>query len=95
VDDSPTSHLIFSPQHNRKVPSGKEEGNSPMRRYRIVVRGEFGDLLSNAFSDTRVEIAQGKTVLTADVADNAGLFGILDRLRNFAVELESFNEVGS
>jgi hypothetical protein len=65
-----------------------------MKRYRIEVRGEFGDLLSNAFSELRIETAHGKTVLTADVDDNSGLYGILDRLRDFAIEVVSFSEVG-
>jgi hypothetical protein len=64
-----------------------------MKRYRIVVRGEFGELLSNAFADFRIETGQGETVLTADVVDSSQLYGILDRLRDFAVEVVRFREV--
>jgi hypothetical protein len=66
-----------------------------MKRYRIEVRGEFGDLLSNAFSELQIETAGGRTVLTADVVDSSGLYGILDRLGDFAIEVVSFREVGA
>jgi hypothetical protein len=64
-----------------------------MRRYRIVARGEFGALLSNAFSELHVRTGDGETVLTADVVDSAGLYGILDRLRDFAIDVVDFREV--
>jgi hypothetical protein len=64
-----------------------------MKRYRIVVRGEFGELLSNAFADFRIETGQGETVLTGDMVDGSQLYGVLDRLRDFAVEIVRFREV--
>ena len=64
-----------------------------MKSYQIVVRGEFGALLSQAFSDLKIEPIQGETVLTAVDVDSSGLYRILDRLRDFAVEIESFREV--
>jgi len=70
-------------------------GADDMRRYRIVVRGEFGPLLSNAFSDLLIETRSGETVLTAEVVDSSGLYGILDRLGDFAVEVVSFRDVSS
>jgi hypothetical protein len=66
-----------------------------MKRYRIVVRGEFGELLCNAFADFRIETGQGETVLTADVVDSSQLYGILDRLRDFAVDVVRFREVAT
>jgi hypothetical protein len=65
-----------------------------MKRYRIVVRGEFGELTSIAFSEFSIETGHGKTVLTADVEHRAAIHGILDRLRDFAIEVESVREVG-
>jgi hypothetical protein len=73
----------------------KREWSAEMKRYRIVVRGEFGELLSNAFADFRIETGQGETVLTADVVDSSQLYGILDRLRDFAVEVVRFREVAT
>jgi hypothetical protein len=63
------------------------------RRYRIVVRGEFGELLSSAFAGISVLRHRGTTILTADVADSAEFYGVLDRLRDFAIEVVSVNEI--
>jgi hypothetical protein len=65
-----------------------------MRRYRIVIRGEVGELVSNAFSDLQIETGHGESVLTADVADGAGLYRILDRLSDLAIEVVGFHEIG-
>ena len=66
-----------------------------MRRYRIVVKGEIGDLLASAFSDMTIEAGKGKTVLTTAEVDWSGLHRILDHLRDFAIEIDSFHEVGA
>ena len=71
----------------------EQKGASKRRRYRIVVRGEFGDLLSSAFGDMTAHPHQGTTILTADVADLSEFYGVLDRLRDFAIELVSVNEL--
>lgn len=62
-------------------------------RYRIVVRGEFGEILSAAFPDVSVEPGEGQTVLTVTVADDQELYGIVDRLRDFATSIVSISEV--
>ena len=71
----------------------EQRGVSQRRRYRIVVRGEFGDLLSSAFGEMTTQPHQGTTILTADVADLSEFYGVLDRLRDFGIELVSVNEV--
>jgi len=63
------------------------------RRYRIVVKGEFGELLSSAFSEMTTLPKDGTTILLADVADLSEFYGVLDRLRDFAIELVSVNEL--
>lgn len=63
------------------------------RQFRIVVRREFGDRLCAAFDGIPIEIGDGRTVLTATVADDSELHGLLDRLRDFAVELVSLTEI--
>jgi hypothetical protein len=73
----------------------EQRGASHRRRYRIVVRGEFGDLLSSAFGEMTAQPHQGTTILTADVADMSEFYGVLDRLRDFAIELVSVNELHS
>ena len=66
---------------------------SQRRRYRIVVRGEFGELLASAFSEMTALPRNGTTILMADVADSSEFYGVLDRLRDFAIELVSVNEL--
>jgi hypothetical protein len=60
-------------------------------RYRIVVRGEFGELLTAAFSALEVETVEGRTVLLASVRDAQELYGLIDRLRDHGIEIESVN----
>jgi hypothetical protein len=64
-----------------------------MRTYRIVVRGEIGELVANAFRGLRIETGHGQTVLTGEVVDAAALYGILDHLRDLAIEVVSLREV--
>jgi hypothetical protein len=64
-----------------------------MRSYRIVVRGEFGDLLSSAFSELHAEPVEGETVLTANVGKSVDLYSILEHLRDFGIEFVSVREV--
>jgi len=71
----------------------EQRGVSQRRRYRIVVRGEFGDLLSSAFGEMTAQPHLGTTIMTADVADLSEFYGVLDRLRDFGIELVSVNEV--
>ncbi len=56
-------------------------------RYRITVRGEFGELLTTAFADVDVRIGQGTTVLIADLRDSEELYGLLDRLRDHGIRI--------
>lgn len=71
----------------------EQKGVSQRRRYRIVVRGEFGELLSSAFGEMSALPHQGTTILMADVADLSEFYGVLDRLRDFSIELVSVNEL--
>jgi hypothetical protein len=50
---------------------------------RIVVRGEFGPLLAAALPDCEISTISGETHIVAYVRDEAELFGIVERLRDF------------
>jgi hypothetical protein len=71
----------------------EQKGVTQRKKYRIVVRGEFGELLSSAFDEMTAKPHQGTTILTADVADLSEFYGVLDRLRDFSIELVSVNEL--
>jgi hypothetical protein len=49
---------------------------------RIVVRGEFGPLVGAALPECEFAVLSGETHLTAQVRDEAELFGLLERLRD-------------
>jgi hypothetical protein len=65
---------------------------TPKRTYCIVVRGEFGELLKTAFEHLPLQVGNGTTTLLASVADQAELHGVMERLRDFAIELVSVQE---
>jgi hypothetical protein len=64
-------------------------------RYRIVVRGRLGEAFRDAFDGMRLHVEGGTTVLDGCIADQAQLYGVLDRLRDLALELVRVEEVGS
>ena len=64
---------------------GSEEHVKP-KWYRIVVRGRVSKRYAAAFDGVSVRPGQGETVLVGEL-DQAGLYGLLDRLRDFGLEL--------
>jgi hypothetical protein len=56
---------------------------------RIVVRGEFGPLLAAALPECQIAVVSGETHITAQVRDEAELFGVLERLRDLGAALVS------
>ena len=61
------------------------------RRYEIVVRGRLSKRYESAFDGVTLEPRQGETRLLADLADQSQLYGLLNRLRDFGIELVSVN----
>ena len=65
------------------------------RRYRIVLRGRLGERFESAFDGMMLEPGRGQTVLVGEVRDQAHLYGLLDRLRDFGIELLAVEAVGT
>ena len=61
--------------------------------YRITVRGRLSERLASAFDPFSLEHASGRTVLVGAVEDQAHLYGILDRIRDFGLELLRVEEL--
>lgn len=61
--------------------------------YRITVRGRLSERFASAFEGMKLEVAPGMTVLVGELRDQAALYGILQRLRDFGVELVAFEEI--
>jgi len=57
------------------------------RRYRIVLRGRLSERFESAFDGMTLEHGPNRTVLVGDVRDQAQLYGLLDRLQEFGIEL--------
>jgi hypothetical protein len=69
------------------------DNDSSRRRYDIVVRGRLSRRYECAFDGVTLEPCSGETKLHAEVADQSQLYGLLNRLRDFGIELVSVNAV--
>jgi hypothetical protein len=56
-------------------------------RYRIVLRGRLSKRFESAFEGMTLEHAPGRTVLSGQIRDQAQLYGVLDQVRDFGIEL--------
>jgi hypothetical protein len=61
--------------------------------YRITVRGRLSDRFASAFEGMVLEAANGDTVLVGPIDDQGQLHGLLDRLRDFGLELVRLEQV--
>jgi len=63
------------------------------QRYEIVVRGRLSSRYESAFDGVTLVPDNGQTTLRADLADQSQLYGLLNRLRDFGIELVSVNAI--
>ena len=61
-------------------------------RYTIIVRGRLGERFADAFPGVSMVPGHGQTRLDTEPLDQSQLHGLLERLRNVAIELISFQE---
>jgi hypothetical protein len=61
--------------------------------YEILVQGELSEALASTLGARKFEPRAGKTLIVVEVVDQAHLHGILERLRDLAIEIERFNTV--
>ena len=62
------------------------------KRHTIIVEGRLGQRFGAAFPGTSLGAKDGKTRLDTEPLDQSQLHGLLERLRNFAIELISVHE---
>ena len=55
--------------------------------YRIIVKGRLSERFASAFAGMALETGDGTTSLIGPVRDQSQLFGILERVRAFGLEL--------
>ncbi len=65
------------------------------RPYRIILRGECGQLMAAVLDGLEIESFQGWTSVMALVRDESELYGLLDRFQDFALHVVSVNELGT
>jgi hypothetical protein len=63
-------------------------------RYRIVLRGCLSERFATTFDGMALKPGPDQTVLVGDVRDQAHLYGLLDRLRDFGIELVAVEPAG-
>ena len=63
------------------------------QRYEIVVRGRLSGRYESVFDGVTLVPRNGRTTLRAELADQSQLYGLLNRLRDFGIELVSVNMV--
>jgi hypothetical protein len=61
-------------------------------RYRVIVSGSLGETTRTAFEDLCVEPNGVNTGLTGEL-DQAGLYGVLDRIQAFGLELVALSRL--
>jgi hypothetical protein len=69
------------------------QGATQPIRYRVVVRGRLGRTLADAFGHLELDSSGGESSLTGTFADQAQLYGLLDRLRDLGIAVVSVNPV--
>lgn len=62
-------------------------------RYEIVVRGRLSRRYETTFEGVTLTPRTGFTTLHCEVRDQSQLYGLLERLRDFAIELVSVNQL--
>ena len=63
-----------------------------LHRYRIIVSGTLGDFTRQVFEDLCIESNGADTGLTGEF-DQAALFGVLNRIMDFGLELMALSRL--
>jgi hypothetical protein len=67
------------------------EGTSTV--YEILVRGAVSESLASGLGARSFEPREGKTLIVVECLDQAHLHGILEQLRDLAIDIERVNPV--
>jgi hypothetical protein len=60
---------------------------STPRTYRVTFLGEIGPATRAAFSEMEARVEHGRTVLSAELPDQAALFSVLNRIHALGLDL--------
>ena len=59
----------------------------PQAAYEIRIQGRLSDTLAESFEDFTKAVRPAETVMRGEVADQAALRGLLDRIQSLGLEL--------
>jgi hypothetical protein len=68
--------------------SARERVGTP---YEIVVRARIGEELAEELGAAALEPRHGETVIAVEIIDQSHLHGVLERLRDLNIDIESVN----
>jgi hypothetical protein len=78
------------------TPSAAHEDHDEPERYEIRIKGHLDNRWTGQFSGlTLTREANGETLLTGPMVDQAALFGVLRKVRDLGTPLLSVTRVGS
>lgn len=75
--------------------SGDSSDNMTPAIYRITVRGRLSERFVSAFDGMTLEPKKGESALVGRIVDQGQLYGMLDRLRDFGLELVGLERLES
>jgi hypothetical protein len=61
--------------------------------YRIIVRGRLSERFAAVFDGLQVESLPGATAISGPIADQGQLHGVLERIRDFGLELVRVEQI--
>jgi hypothetical protein len=64
-------------------------------RYQITLTGASGDRTPAMFPDCEISVEHGHTILYAELADQAALHGLIDRIASLGFELSELRQLDS
>lgn len=79
----------------RREPAGMQEPSTTPSRYRVVVRGRVSQELAGMFGHLELDSRPGESSLTGTFADQAQLYGLLERLQDLGIPIVSVNPVAA
>jgi hypothetical protein len=65
----------------------------PVSSYEIRIKGRIGEALRAAFADLKVTTRPAETVVYGQVADQAALRGLLDRIQELGLEIVEMRQL--
>jgi hypothetical protein len=67
----------------------------PPNRYELRIKGRLGQALLGSFAGFEAEVEPVETVLRGEIADQAALHGVLERIHEAGLELVEVRKIES